>query len=151
MRKFTLFIATLFITIVAMAQSYSLTETRLSSAELNAKTASTYIAIKNLSATNNYYFVGNTGAVPYSAADFTDAAVFVWEPTVEGKAGSYYLKKLNGTYMQTGSPKDFGSIEGAAVFTTTNPTQAGDGSSNFNGDGDSKPYVDTEDMCWSVS
>ena len=55
MRKFTLFLSLFFaLALTAMAQSYSLTETRLSSAELNAKTASTYIAIKNLSATNNY-------------------------------------------------------------------------------------------------
>ena len=147
MRKFTLFLSLFFaMALTAMAQSYSLTETRLSSAELNAKTASTYIAIKNLSATNNFYFVGNTGAVPYSAADFTDAAVFVWEPVSAGEAGSYYLKKLDGTYMQASSPKDFGSVEGAAVFTTTNPTQAGEGSSNFNGDGDSMSYIDAEDM-----
>ena len=147
MRKFTLFLSLFFaMALTAMAQSYSLTETRLSSAELNAKTASTYIAIKNLSATNNFYFVGNTGAAPYSVADFTDAAVFVWEPVFEGEAGSYYLKKLDGTYMQASSPKDFGSIEGAAVFTTTNPTQAGEGSSNFNGDGDSMSYIDAEDM-----
>ena len=123
MRKFTLFLA-MMVTMVttSMAQSYELTETRLSSSELNSKTESTLVAIKNLSATNHFYFVGNTGATPYSVAEFNDAAVFVWQPVNEGKAGSYYLMKLDGTYMQATSPKDFGSIEGAAVFTTTNPT-----------------------------
>ena len=124
-----------------MAQNYSLTETCISSGELNAKTAPTLIAIKNLSRTNNYYFVGNTGAVPYSAADFSDAAVFVWQPVQEGVAGSYYLMKLDGTYMQATSPKDFGTVDNAAVFTTTNPTTAGTGSANFNGDGDSQGYI----------
>ncbi|MBR3907063.1 MAG: hypothetical protein IKJ61_03060, partial [Bacteroidaceae bacterium] len=65
MRKFTLFFMSLFLMLgTAMAQNYSLTETGISSEELNAKTAPTLIAIKNLSATNNYYFVGNTGAAP---------------------------------------------------------------------------------------
>ena len=124
-----------------MAQNYSLTETCISSGELNAKTAPTLIAIKNLSRTNNYYFVGNTGAAPYSAADFSDAAVFVWQPVEEGVAGSYYLMKLDGTYMQATSSKDFGTVDGAAVFTTTNPTTAGTGSAYFNGDGDSQGYI----------
>ncbi len=142
MRKFTLFMMSLFLMLgTAMAQNYSLTETGISSEELNAKTAPTLIAIKNLSRTNNYYFVGNTGAVPYSAADFSDAAVFVWQPVEEGVAGSYYLMKLDGTYMQATSPKDFGTVDGAAVFTTTNPTTTGTESAYFNGDGDSQGYI----------
>ncbi|MBE6286025.1 MAG: hypothetical protein E7093_06265, partial [Bacteroidales bacterium] len=142
MRKFTLFMMSLFLMLgTAMAQNYSLTETGISSEELNAKTAPTLIAIKNLSATNNYYFVGNTGATPYSAADFSDAAVFVWQPVQEGVAGSYYLMKLDGTYMQATSPKDFGTVDGAAVFTTTNPTTTGAESAYFNGDGDSQGYI----------
>ncbi|MBQ8695509.1 MAG: Ig-like domain-containing protein [Bacteroidaceae bacterium] len=145
MRKFTLFMMSLFLMLgTAMAQNYSLTETCISSGELNAKTAPTLIAIKNLSRTNNYYFVGNTGATPYSAADFSDAAVFVWQPVQEGVAGSYYLMKLDGTYMQATSPKDFGTVDNAAVFTTTNPTTAGTGSAYFNGDGDSQGYIDDE-------
>ena len=142
MKKFTLFLMSMFLFLgTAMAQDYSLTETRLSSDELNAKTASTLIAIKNLSATNNYYFVGNTGAAPYSAADFSDAAVFVWQPVEEGVAGSYYLMKPDGTYMQATSPKDFGTVDGAAVFTAANPTTA---NGEFNGDGDSQAYIDDE-------
>ena len=147
MRKFTLFMMSLFLMLgTAMAQSYSLTETRLNSEELNAKTAPTLIAIKNLSATNNYYFVGNTGAIPYSAAEFSDAAVFIWQPVEEGVAGSYYLMKPDGTYMQASSPKDFGTIDGAAVFTTTNPTTAGaqNTSVHFNGDDDSQAYIDDQ-------
>ena len=144
MKKFTLFLMSLFLTLgTALAQNYTPTEERLSSDELNAKTASTLVAIKNLSATNHAYFVGNTGAAPYSVADFSDAAVFVWQPVNEGEAGSYYLMKLDGTYMQATSPKDFGTIDGAAVFTTTNPTVANGG---FNGDGDSQAYVDDQAM-----
>ena len=124
---------------------YVPTETKLTSAELNAKTEPTYVAIKNLSATNRYWFVGNTGAAPYSVANFSEQAVFVWEPVKEGQAGSYYLKKLDGTYMQTSSPKDFGTKANAAVFTTTNPTSQGSGSTKFNGDGDSQAYINGND------
>ena len=124
---------------------YVPTETKLTSAELNAKTEPTYVAIKNLSATNHYWFVGNTGAAPYSVANFSEQAVFVWEPVKEGQDGSYYLKKLDGTYMQTSSPKDFGTKENAAVFTTTNPTSKGSASTNFNGDSDSQSYINGND------
>ena len=128
-----------------MWAGYVPTETKLTSAELNAKTEPTYVAIKNLSATNHYWFVGNTGAAPYSVANFSEQAVFVWEPVKEGQAGSYYLKKLNGAYMQTSSPKDFGTVDNAAVFTTTNPTSKGSGSTKFNGDGDSQSYINGND------
>ena len=115
--------------------------TQVTASDLMAKTEATNIAIKNLSYTNNRWFVGNTGAVPYSAEELTENAIFVWEPVTEGQAGSYRLKKLDGTYMQTSSPKDFGTIDNAAVFTATNPTSAGSGSTNFNGDGDSNIYI----------
>ena len=144
MRKITLFLALLFVTIGAVAQVYQVTDTKYTSADLNAKTEATYIAIKNLSATNHYYFVGNTGAVPYSKADFSNDAVFIWEP-VAGETGKFYLKKLNGTYMQATSPKDFGTIENAAQFTTTNPTSTGSSSTLFNGDGDSQAYINGND------
>lgn len=144
MKKFTLFLASLFMTIGAVAQVYSATETKLTSAELNAKTEPTYIAIKNLSATNNYWYVGNTGAAPYSKATFTNDAVFIWEP-VEVGTGEFYLKKLDGKYMQSTSPKDFGTKENAAKFTTTNPTSTGSGAANFNGDKDSQAYINGND------
>ncbi len=144
MRKITLFLALLFVTIGAVAQVYQVTDTKYTSADLNAKTEATYIAIKNLSATNHYYFVGNTGAAPYSKADFSNDAVFIWEP-VAGETGKFYLKKLNGKYMQATSPKDFGTIENAAQFTTTNPTSTGSGSTKFNGDGDSQTYINGND------
>ena len=101
-----------------------------------AKTEATNIAIKNLSYTNNRWFVGNTGAAPYSAEDFTNDAIFVWEPVQAGVAGSYYLKKGD-TYMQTTSPKDFGTVDNAAVFTAVAPGTNG----TFNGDGDSNIYI----------
>ena len=149
MRKITLLFASLFLCASAWAQTvgYAVTTTQLTSGDLNGKTEATMIAIKNLSATNNYYFVGNTGAAPYSKAEFdaNGEAVFVWEPVTAGTSGSYYLKKLNGTYMQATSPKDFGDITNAAVFTTTNPTSAGDGSTKFNGDGDSQAYINGND------
>ena len=143
MKKFTFFLMSLFFMLgtTVVAQNYVPAETRISSEELNAKTAPTLIAIKNLSATNNYYFVGNTGAAPYSKAEFSNDAVFVWQPVTEGVAGSYYLMKLDGTYMQATSPKDFGTVDGAAVFTTTNPTTD---NGEFSGDGDSKDYIDDQ-------
>ena len=115
--------------------------TQVTASDLMAKTEATNIAIKNLSYTNNRWFVGNTGSAPYSAEEFTNDAIFVWEPVNAGQAGSYYLKKLDGTYMQTSSPKDFGTIDNAAKFTATNPTSQGSSSTNFNGDGDSNIYI----------
>ncbi len=111
--------------------------TQVTASDLMNRTAPTNIAIKNLSYTNNRWFVGNTGAVPYSAEEFTNDAIFVWEPVQAGVAGSYYLKKLDGTYMQASSPKDFGTIDNAAVFTATAPGVDG----TFNGDGDSNIYI----------
>ena len=146
MKKIAMFFAALLATMGAMAQTYTyrLTETKMTSAELNAKTEATYIAIKNVSRTNNYYFVGNTGAAPYSKEAFSQDAVFVWEP-VAGETGKFYLKKLDGTYMLASSPKDFGTVANAAVFTTTNPTSKGSGATKFNGDGDSQGYIDGND------
>ena len=110
--------------------------TQVTASDLMAKTEPTNIAIKNLSYTNNRWFVGNTGTAPYSAEDFTNDAIFVWEPVEEGVAGSYRLKKGD-TYMQTSSPKDFGTVDNAAVFTAVAPGTNG----TFNGDGDSNLYV----------
>ena len=124
---------------------YSPTTTKLTSGELNQKTERTLIAIKNLSSTNHYYFVANTGAAPYSKEEFSNEAVFVWTPVQEGVAGSYYLMKFDGTYMQKTSPKDFGTVENAAVFSTTNPTSQGSGSTKFNGDSDSQSYINGND------
>ena len=111
--------------------------TQVTASDLMAKTEATNIAIKNLSYTNNRWFVGNTGAAPYSAEDFTNDAIFVWEPVNAGQAGSYYLRKLDGTYMQATSPKDFGTVDNAAVFTAVAPGTNG----TFNGDGDSNLYI----------
>ena len=110
--------------------------TQVTASDLMSKTEATNIAIKNLSYTNNRWFVGNTDAAPYSAEEFTNDAIFVWEPVQAGVAGSYYLKKGD-TYMQATSPKDFGTIENAAVFTAVAPGTNG----TFNGDGDSNIYV----------
>ena len=110
--------------------------TQITANDLMQKTKATKIAIKNLSYTNNRWFVGNTGSTPYSAEEFTNDAIFVWEPVNAGQAGSYYLKKGD-TYMQTSSPKDFGSVENAATFTATAPGTEG----TFNGDGDSNLYI----------
>ena len=118
------------------------TFSQVASSDLMVKTEPTYIAIKNLSATNHHWFVGNTGEVPYSVEEFTDAAIFIWEPTTDG----FYLKKLDGTYLQkSASTITYGTIDNAAVFTTTNPTSKGEGSTKFNGDGDSQAYINGND------
>ena len=124
--------------------AYTISE-KLTATDLMNATEPVYIAIKNLSYTNNRWFVGNTGAIPYSKEEFTEDAVFVWEPVTAGTAGSYRLRKLNGDYMQTSTPKDFGTVDAAATFTVTNPTSAGTGSTKFNGDGDSNLYIEGSD------
>lgn len=151
MKRIAIYLAALLATMGAMAQNYqyNVTETKLAAAELNAKTEPTYIAIKNLSRTNNYYFVGNTGAAPYSAANFSQAAVFIWEP-VPGEPGKFYLKKPDGTYMQASSPKNFGTVDGAAKFGAVNPTSKGSGATSFNGDGDSQGYINGSDDAYLV-
>ena len=111
---------------------------KLTAADLMNVTEPVYIAIKNLSYTNNRWFVGNTGATPYSEEEFTEDAVFVWEPVTEGTAGSYYLRKLDGTYMQTSAPKDFGEVATAAVFTAIAPSGT---AGTFNSDDDSNLYI----------
>ena len=140
MKKLLLSITCMLFASITMAQNvaYAPTEQKYTAAELNALTVDTYIAIKNLSATNNYWYVGNTGKAPYSKAEFTNDAVFVWSPVEAGVAGSYYLMKLDGTYMQATAPKDFGTKDNAAIFTATAP-RAEDGT--FNGDGDSQAYI----------
>ena len=118
------------------------TFSQVTSADLMAKDEPTYIAIKNLSATNHHWFVGNTAGAPYSVEKFSDAAIFIWEPTTDG----FYLKKLDGTYLQkSASTITYGTIDNAAVFTTTNPTSNGTGSTKFNGDGDSQAYINGND------
>ena len=145
MRKITLFVASLLVSMGVWAETIQVyavnEEEKYTSTELNALTEPTLIAIKNLSATNHYYFVGNTGAKPYSKAEFSEEAVFVLEPA----EGGFYLKKLNDTYMQTTSPKDFGTKDNAALFTTTNPTSTGNGSTKFSGDNDSQAYINGND------
>ena len=115
---------------------------KLTAADLMNATEPTYIAIRNLSYTNNRWFVGNTGAVPYSKEEFTEDAVFVWEPVTAGTAGSYRLRKLNGDYMQTSAPKDFGTVDAAATFTAIAPSGT---AGTFNSDDDSNLYIKGDD------
>ena len=115
---------------------------QLTATDLMNATEHIYIAIKNLSYTNNRWFVGNTGELPYSEEEFTNNAVFVWEPVTENTAGSYRLKKLNGDYMaaETRDNKEyvvFGTADEAVAFTATAPGTE----ETFNGDADSKPYI----------
>ena len=106
------------------------TFSQVTASDLMAKTEPTYIVMKNLSRTNNNWF---TGAV--SSEEITESTIFVWEPAGESK---FYLKKLDGTYMQNGGLEaaiSFGAIETAALFTANCPA------GSFNGDADSNPYI----------
>ena len=148
MKKLILSITCMLFMSIAVAQevTYAPTTKKYTTVELNTTTTEIYIGLKNLSNTNNYWYYGkNTGTANYSKADFSNDAVFIWAPTEEGVAGAYHLKKLDGTYMQNSSPKDFGTIDNAAVFTTTNPTSKGSGASNFNSDGDSQSHINGND------
>ena len=123
--------------------TYKLTSEKINSATLNAMTETAYIAIKNLATGNNGYFKGN-GSI---ASPSSDDVIFILEPKSDA-SGKFYLKKLNGQYVQNSSPKDFGTIDNAAVFTTTNPTQSAGtnaGALYFNGDADSGSYIDGND------
>ena len=106
------------------------TFSQVTASDLMAKTEPTYIVMKNLSRTNNNWF---TGAV--SSEEITESTIFVWEPAGESK---FYLKKLDGTYMQNGGLEaaiSFGAKETAALFTANCPAES------FNGDADSNPYI----------
>lgn len=137
MRKITLFIASLFIAIGAMAQgsTYRATSTKITATELNEKAEETYIAIGCLSRTLNGYFTGNG-----TNANFTNDAVFIWEPKGDG---TFYIKNLSGQYMQNSNPKTWGTIDAAAYFTAINATTAGSGNAYFNGDSDTSNYIES--------
>jgi hypothetical protein len=117
--------------------TFQLSPHPLTANELNAKTEPTYIAIKNLSSGNHDWLFANANEANYSR-DFSNDAVYIWQP-VQGESGKFYLKRTDGTYMQTTSPKDFGAIAGAAKFAATHPQRA----QNSYYD-DAEPYIDIE-------
>ena len=85
--------------------TYKLTTEKINSATLNAMTETAYIAIKNLATGNNGYFKGD-GSI---ASPSSDDVIFILEPKSDA-SGKFYLKKLNGQYVQNSSPKNFGTI-----------------------------------------
>ena len=120
MRKFSLFLALFFaIAMTTLAQSYNYAS-RLTSDELMSRTETTLIAIKNVSGTNSYWMAGTS-----NTATFSSDVVFEWVPVVDGQAGSYYLRKLDGNYLQNTRPITLGDQSAAQVFTTVNVTQSG--------------------------
>lgn len=104
----------------------------MTSATLNAQTSSVRIVIRNLSNTNNYWYLG-TGSSPELGED----NVFIWEPAGNN---TFYLRRENldesGAYIQNTTPITLGNKDGAQTFITTNPTTSGTGSSYFNNDKD---------------
>ena len=120
MKKCFLCIALFFaIAMTTLAQSYNYAS-RLTSDELMSRTETTLIAIKNVSGTNNYWMAGTS-----NTATFSSDVVFEWVPVVDGQAGSYYLRKLDGNYLQNTKPITLGDQSAAQVFTTVNVTQSG--------------------------
>ena len=100
--------------------------------QMNALTEATDIVIQNISGTNRWYFCGDKNVEDFSA---NSEALFVWEPAGDGK---FYLKKKYPTeaqgdgYLQTSSPANIGSKEGAQKFTAAYvyPTDAPDASAD---------------------
>ena len=115
------------VTLVESLKVFKVNDTPLTYDVLMSKTGPTYIVMKNLSNTNNNWFTGGT-----SSATLNNEAIFVWEPTAEGK---FYLKKMsNGQYLQSASCS-LGAIETAATFTAVCPA------GSFNGDSQANPFI----------
>ena len=107
----------------------SFTLSQVTAGNLMERTEPTYIAVKNISGTNNRWFAGTS-----NVEEFSNSTVLVWEPVVNGQKGSYYIKNTYGKYIQNASTISFGGVEGAAVFTAKNATTKGSGDTKFNGD-----------------
>lgn len=102
---------------------------------LRSVTTPTRIAIKNISVNNDYYFAGDKNVENYSKD-----VIFVWEPAINGTAGSYYLrleKEGENGYIQKGSSSlSFGTKDNAQEFYTVEPTADGAGATKYsNSDG----------------
>ena len=137
MKKFTLLIASLFITMGVMAQSnvWQRTLTTYSADQLNALTEATYIAVKNLSGTNGRYLAANT-----NIEEFGYEAVLVWEPAVENTPGKYHIRRLsagdNG-YIQAAASGavTLGAKATAQVFVAVTPNAPGNETLNSDNNG----------------
>ena len=137
MKKFTLLIASLFITMGAMAQNtvWQRTSTTYSADQLNELTEATYIAVKNLSGTNGRYLAANT-----NIEEFGYEAVLVWEPAVEGVAGTYHIRRLSAGdtgYIQAAASGavTLGAKETAQVFVAVTPNAPGNETLNSDNNG----------------
>ena len=107
----------------------SFTLSQVTAGNLMERTEPTYIAVKNISGTNNYWFAGTS-----NVDEFSNSTVLVWEPVVKGQKGSYYIRNTFGKYIQNTTPISFGTVTNAAVFTAVNATSKGSGETKFNGD-----------------
>lgn len=106
---------------------------RITAADLMAKTEPTYIAMRNLSFTNNNWFTGGVSS--------PNLTVFVWEPATDGK---FYLKRYaDESYLQASSIS-FGAKGTAATFEAICPTSSGAGKTKFNNDIDTNPFINIE-------
>ena len=135
------------------ATSYKLTQ--VTAEDLNGLTEATTIAIKNLAKNNTCWLdIKNEANSSNSAQYFSNDVVFVWEPVVNGESGKYYIKDLEGNYLQMydGYTADYtktdvkislGTKDNAAVFHATNAIAGGSGSSNFNGDNGSANFIES--------
>ncbi len=128
MKKFTLFLASVILSLGAIAQT---PEKRLTADDLNAVTTKLPIAIKctQESSYTTYHSVnGRTG-------DLSNDIIFYWVPVTEGVAGAYYITKGDGEndYLQKSNTKTFGTLADAAQFHAVKPSAAGQGVENFGG------------------
>lgn len=133
-------------------RDYSYTLSQLTASELMEKTEPTYIAIKNVAKNNNVWLdIKNEANANNSNSQFGDDVIFVWEPATEGEAGKYYIKDLDGNYLQmytsytaghtgTDVKVTLGTKDNAAIFKSVNATNSGSGSTLFNDSG-SDPYI----------
>lgn len=106
---------------------------RITAADLMGKTEPTYIAMRNLSVTNNNWFTGGVSS--------QNLTVFVWEPATDGK---FYLKRYADELYLQASTFTFGAKETAATFEAICPSSSGAGKTKFNNDVDTNPFINIE-------
>ena len=128
MKKFTLFLASVILSLGAIAQT---PEKRLTADELNAVTAKLPIAIKCTQETNYTTYYNANGRT----ADLSNDIIFYWVPATEGVAGAYYITRGDGEndYLQPNDIKTFGAQATAAKFHAVKPHATGVGVENFGG------------------
>lgn len=126
MKKFTLLCCAMCATLSLGAQDF----TRLTAEDLNSATTSKRIAIRCTQNEGNNYNTFYNGTATRVTLPLTEAMVFEWEPTTQGQAGEYYIKKAfasESAYLQTTNISTFGdqTAETVAKFHAVKPVTTG--------------------------